>query len=339
MAKCRVCDGAGRLLHHICPLCDGVIGWPEHEPCDSMSFDLRATVDRGSVLPEGLSVLSWNVFNPDTIGLATMENRHYNHLLPEERFWEHRFPKIMQEIRAADAAVVCLQEINIRHYAEIKEAMAALGYNAFTHKKMQRNSLAIFFKQKFLQVWEKHVKVKGFEKSLAIGLRDGSHTLAVVTCHLEGHPEKASDRVAQLEKTFTEIEKLPHNALVIAGDFNAPLVEDGWKNSAVTAYMCSGEVPTGTTEWGYAISLPATLTPHGHVLASAYAPTAASSICLHGEGPALIDHIWFSSSLNLVGVRNVFFDKAFQADVFARGLPNLRNPSDHLPLGAVFHWT
>jgi len=160
-----------------------------------------------------------------------------------------------------------------------------------------------------------------------------------VTCHLEGHPGKASDRVAQLEKTLSEIKELPHDALVVAGDFNAPLAEDGWKNSAVSAYMCSGEVLAGTKEWGYDVSLPCgILNPHGYSLVSAYAPVAAVSICLHGEGPALIDHIWFSSSLELVGVRDVFFDKSFHTDLLARGLPNLQNPSDDLPLGSVFRW-
>jgi len=67
---------------------------------------------------------------------------------------------------------VCLQEINTGHFEELKDALAALGYNAFTHKKMQRNSMAIFFKRRLLQVWEKHVKIKGFEKTLAIGLQD-----------------------------------------------------------------------------------------------------------------------------------------------------------------------
>jgi len=32
--------------------------------------------------------------------------------------------------------------------------------------------MAIFFKRRLLQVWEKHVKIKGFEKTLAIGLQD-----------------------------------------------------------------------------------------------------------------------------------------------------------------------
>jgi len=341
MARCGLCNGTGRLLRHVCPLCEGVVGWPEQERGNAVSFDPNITMVRGAMPLEGLSVLSWNIFNPDTIGLATLDNPHYNHLTPEERFWEHRFPKIIQEIDVANAAVVCLQEINAGHYEEIKEQLGARGYKACTHKKMQRNSLAIFFKSSLTLVWEKQVKIKGFEKTLAIGLKDGERTLAVATCHLEGHPEKAADRVAQLEKTLGEIRKLPHDALVVAGDFNAPLAEDGWKNSGVAAYMCSGEVPAGTTEWGCEVSLPATPSPHGATLASAYSPSAGTSICLHGEGPALIDHIWFSpSSLQLVGVRDVFFDdEGFRADVLTRGLPNLSNPSDHLPLGATFKWT
>merc|ERR1712146_205179 len=124
--------------------------------------------------------------------------------------------------------VVCLQEIKKELYDEMRDALASLGYEAVTHakEKMQRNSLAMFFKR-VKKVWEKNVRIRGFEKTLAVGLDAGGRTLAVVTCHLEGHPEKASDRIAQLATTFDEIKDLPHDAIVIAGDFNAPLVEQG----------------------------------------------------------------------------------------------------------------
>merc|ERR1719161_2633761 len=32
MSKCVVCKGSGLLLHRICPLCDGVAGWPGESP-------------------------------------------------------------------------------------------------------------------------------------------------------------------------------------------------------------------------------------------------------------------------------------------------------------------
>jgi mRNA deadenylase 3'-5' endonuclease subunit Ccr4 len=289
---------------------------------------------------EGIAILSWNIFNPDTVGLATMENPHYNHLSPHERFWEHRFPKIVQEIITADAPIVCFQEINKNLFGEVKDALAPLGYDATTHKKMQRNSLAIFYKHnRFTKIWEKNVKIKGFEKTLALGLRDGDRTLGVITCHLEGHPEKSLERLEQLERTFAEIKDLPHDALVVAGDFNAPLAEDGRRSSAVSSYMSQGEVPLGTTEWGHEVAADAgTIRPHGYSFASAYALGAAVSIALHGEGPALIDQIWFSESLELAGVRDVFLDAKFRSDLLAQGLPNEMNPSDHLPLGALFRW-
>lgn len=301
--------------------------------------DLVPTLARGPMPSDCLSILSWNLFNPDTIGLSTKDNPHYNHLTDKERFWEHRWPKILEEIQLADASVVCLQEINKDLYGEIKGALAALGYASVTHKKMQRNSLAIFFKEGLSKVWEKQVKIKGFEKTVAVGLKDGRHTVAVVTCHLEGHPEKAVDRLKQLEATFNEIEDLPHQALVVAGDFNAPLVEDG-RYAAVASYMSVADVPAGTTEWGKEVLVDAnTLRGHGYTFSSAYQSGNVFSISLHGEGPSLIDHIWYTSqSLELTAVRDAFFKGDFREKALQHGLPNGQNPSDHLPLGAVFKW-
>lgn len=338
MAKCVVCNGSGRLLRSVCPLCDGVQGWPDQELGYVMGSDPATTFARGSMPAGGLSLFSWNLFNPDTVGLATKDNPHYNHLTDEERFWEHRWPKIMQEIRLADAAVVCLQEINKGLFGEMRDALVGLGYSSVSHKKMQRNSMAIFFKQGLAKVWEKNVRMKGFEKTVAVGLEYAGRVVAVVTCHLEGHPEKSLDRLAQLEATLSQIGDLPHEALIIAGDFNAPLVEvEG--DSAVSSFMSSGAVPDGTTEWGHQVEVPpGSLRHHGYALDSAYCPGPAASISLHGEAPALIDHIWFSRSLQLVGVRDVFFPGNFRDQVLMHGLPNIQNPSDHLPLGAVLRW-
>lgn len=347
--KCSVCNGSGLLLLGVCPLCDGVLGWPEQDHGRIMSFnpDTIPTIPRGPMPAESLTVLSWNIFNPDTVGVQDKSNPHYIHLTDEERFWENRFPKIVEEIRIANAAVVCIQEINKDLYLNMHQALGNLGYEGVTHcehpyppKKMERNSLAIFFKHNLSKAWEKKVKVKGFQKTLAVGLRDGDRILAIVTCHLEGAPQKSAERLEQLAKTVSAIadqKTYPHDAIVIAGDFNAPLAEDR-QHSAVSSYLSSGVVPEGTMEMGYCVSSQPDLTPHGYSLSSAYAPGAAMSISLHGEGPAFIDQIWFSGSLQLVGARDVCFDEAFRTDVLARGLPNLRNPSDHLPLGAAFHW-
>merc|ERR1719384_2260369 len=130
MVKCVLCNGSGRLLQDACPLCDGVIGWPDEELGHVMGFDPAATLVRGAMPADGLSVLSWNMFNPDTSGVASKENPHYKHLTDEERFWEHRWPKLLGEISLADAAVVCLQEINNGLYLEIADALADLGYAA-----------------------------------------------------------------------------------------------------------------------------------------------------------------------------------------------------------------
>merc|ERR1712137_1092020 len=122
-------------------------------------------------------------------------------------------------------------------------------------------------------------------------------------------------------------------AVVVAGDFNAPLVENSSRCSAVTSYMATGRVAPHTTEWGHAIATD--VQHHGHEFYSAY-PASATSCCLHGEGPCLIDHMWFSRDLKLTGTRDVFLNKEFRERALCRGLPNEENPSDLLPLGATF---
>merc|ERR1719440_447293 len=112
MTTCILCRGSGRLLSSVCPLCDGVLGWPENHRGYVMGFDADTTIRRGPFPSEGISILAWNVFNPDTIGVANKDNPHYNHLTDEERFWEHRFPKLRSEIQESNASIVCLTEIN-----------------------------------------------------------------------------------------------------------------------------------------------------------------------------------------------------------------------------------
>merc|ERR1712216_278478 len=98
-----------------------------------------------------------------------------------------------------------------------------------------------------------------------------------------------------------------------------------------------GDVPVGTTEWGKEVCADAdSWCHHGYTFSSAYQSESAFSISLHGEGPALIDHIWYTSqSLELSAVRDVCFHGDFQEKTLEHGLPTLQNPSDHLPLAVV----
>lgn len=169
---------------------------------------------------------------------------------------------------------------------------------------------------------------------LAIGLECGEYVLAVVTCQLEGEPSMAAERVARLEKTFGDICELPHDALVVAGDFNAPLVENGWRNSALSSFMRMGMVPCGTTEWQLEVAPFMSQVSHRYASEPVYCLPFGQAI-RHMD---MVDNIWHSDGLCLTSVRDPFFDQAFRTNAFAHGLPNLQNPSDHLPLGASFLW-
>lgn len=272
MARCAVCDGSRLLLDSVCPLCGGIADWPEQYDDSAVIFDPKLLMRRARPRSDDVSVLTWSICNPDKI---TYDPAHYEHLSPEERDWKYRFPKIMQEVQAANTSIVCMQQINQQLYAEIKTAFEALGYDGCTHKKMQRNSLAIFYRSPLKKAWEKHVRFKGLEKTMVIGLQCGENVLAVITCQLEGEPEKAAERIDRLQKTFSEIRSLNFDAVVVAGDFNvptvesgsfdAPLAEIGWRNSALSSYMRTGKVPAGTKGRGLEVAeIPAV---EGHSLA------------------------------------------------------------------------
>merc|ERR1712194_544342 len=156
----------------------------------------------------------------------------------------------------------------------------------------------------------------------------------------------------RLQKTFSELQSLHYDAVVVAGDFNAPSVESGnfdspfvmtsWRNSALSSYLCTGRVPSGVWEWGLDVAPVAGLEGHNLFFEPVYRPggTFTSSKRI-GEArcrTAMVDQIWFLARLQLTSACDPFFDHEFRRCVLTQGLPNLLNPSDHLPLAATFRF-
>jgi hypothetical protein len=53
-----------------------------------------------------------------------------------------------------------------------------------------------------------------------------------------------------------------------------------------------------------------------------------------------LDQMWFTSApLRVVARRALFRDEAHRTGILKSGLPSSVEPSDHIPIGAVFAWT
>lgn len=171
--------------------------------------------------------------------------------------------------------------------------------------------------------------------------------VAVVNCHLEGHPDKSVARVRQLEHALAELSRgaggvsgSAHQALVLCGDFNSPL-----QNSACTTYLGRGSVPAAPAikEWGHRI-VPAeasAIPGHRYTLHPAHGRPSAKDFTFSGSPgrvAAGLDQVWHSSSLACVAVRALFRSEAHRLELLRRGLPCAANPSDHIPVGAILAW-
>mmetsp|Transcript_62153 Transcript_62153/g.166402 ORF Transcript_62153/g.166402 Transcript_62153/m.166402 type:complete len:369 (+) Transcript_62153:180-1286(+) len=282
-------------------------------------------------LPEGFSVLTWNMLAQTFIvdGKAS-----YHHRPAEDTGWQSRLERLLAELREVRPTVICLQEMSFEHFPEVAEALGTNGYTGVMQDDRKRApgqpvGAATFFGSGYTMVWDLHRT-----RTLAIGLSDGQRIAAVVNCHLEGNPAAWAARVSQLKSCLQQVAKMDHHALVVAGDFNA-------QEPSAAAYFLAGEgVPEGMLEWGYEV--PACGKPdHSYALQKVY-PSGNGEYTFTISGGAehlvMLDQIWFSSSLILQAYRDPSWGSEFDKQVVVGGLPNKQNPSDHLPLAATFAW-
>jgi len=147
--------------------------------------------------------------------------------------------------------------------------------------------------------------------------------------------------VKQLQGSLNSLAQKPHHALVIAGDFNCP---NG--ASACSAYLAFGSVPATLLEWGRSVSAEVSLVAsHGYDgLVSALPSVTQGGDFTYCTSPGNcvdgLDQIWFTSaSLTATRRREIFRSSAERHSIATEtGLPCAANPSDHLPVGAVFAW-
>jgi mRNA deadenylase 3'-5' endonuclease subunit Ccr4 len=318
--------------------------------------------------PGDFSVLSWNLLADVYLdGQIEAENADYSHVTNANADWvSSRWPLVQAEVTEATPDVACFQEVRAGIFdRDLKPFFDALGYEGLmvsgSHKAKWDEKNAPDLRVGVATFWARDafelVDAVHRSRTMGVVLRGTSgHSVAMLNVHLEGNPKAPVARLRQLQKTLRDLEgKASHHGVVVAGDFNCLL-----GSSACSAFLAFGSVEPGVPEWGRpcppeVVKVP----PHAYMLAaaggfrSAYDPSCAAGMtgvwsfgdeftfCASPGGPVDgLDQIWATpTSLALVARRRLFRSDEHRTGILEGGLPSASEPSDHIPIGAVYRWT
>jgi endonuclease/exonuclease/phosphatase family metal-dependent hydrolase len=200
--------------------------------------------------------------------------------------------------------VLCFQEVDLENsLADLSQILVAHGFTAVVQDRKTVSVVnATFFKSsRFRLRWTQH---RSRAMLLGLCMQDGQE-FCIANVHLEAGCSAADEhqRRAQLASVLKRV----RGQTVICGDFNSSLV----CGSALSAQLVEGNFRRAPTE--------------GITWARKYA-----GHCCAGE----LDHIWATPAL--VPSKILCSSSEVCAVVRSTGLPDLKNPSDHLPIAVAF---
>jgi mRNA deadenylase 3'-5' endonuclease subunit Ccr4 len=172
--------------------------------------------------PDSLAVLSWNVLADcyATHDGEPQRGKGVDHVPLADLAWPTRCARILAELVAADADVVCLQEVEPSAFAqEFSPTLSAAGYDGLIQKNDHRVGTATFWRREKLScVWENHrsrslVTVLQHQQQQDPGresegegeARQQQRCTAVVNVHLQGHARETLARVKQLSSSLRHL--------------------------------------------------------------------------------------------------------------------------------------
>ncbi|XP_054758783.2 protein angel homolog 2-like isoform X2 [Lytechinus pictus] len=189
------------------------------------------------------SIVSYNVLAQ---GLLDTNYYLYRHCDQDILLWNHRRQRILEEIQKADADIICLQEVEERHFHDFfYPALQARGYASIYKKRTgdKEDGCATFYRMnRFYEV--SHTKLE-YQRGIGLMDRDNvaivvmlqprgmtsSHKLCVANTHLLWNPRRGDIKLAQLGLLFAEIERLSrtnhrsrkntYHPVILCGDFNS----------------------------------------------------------------------------------------------------------------------
>eukprot|EP00956_Cyclotella_meneghiniana_P023879 scaffold47232_cov57-Cyclotella_meneghiniana.AAC.1 len=216
--------------------------------------------------PDQFSLLSWNLL------AQALYEPFCKSVGSEPHSWSNRVQRIIEVLSHADSDILCLQECELESFHndlipglsnlydgvaqedERSDSEKPTPLKEITKHRSPRNHItATFWKRdKFEPVGESSVRTRSMTNVLRLKTNsERSPLVAVVNCHLEGHPKRFSERTHQLQHALTDLSKLMKkdceksqtplgnhlNGIIIAGDFNCEL-----QSSACSTYLQLGRL-------------------------------------------------------------------------------------------------
>mmetsp|Transcript_52851 Transcript_52851/g.67773 ORF Transcript_52851/g.67773 Transcript_52851/m.67773 type:complete len:499 (+) Transcript_52851:88-1584(+) len=324
------------------------------------------------VTNDELSVLSWNVLaNRYLQNYQVSSNPMYVHIpsTSEMLSWPTRSSLLISEMIESNADILCLQECEDSAFLQLfQPQLNNAGYDGLFQEQATSNKgekfdigVATFWKKNKLSlsshcfrsrtmvtvltqriILPSTTQTSKQEASVSMTNEPIQRSIAILNCHLQGHPSLVTTRVKQLQNSLKEImTNHSHHALLVVGDFNCPL-----QDSACSGYLAFGSVPNYQTEWGRPVPPDACEVPkHMYTQLQSAVPNDPDDFTFcttPGGGHAArgLDQIWYSAScLDLVAMRSHFRSEEEKSNILnVTGMPCRVNPSDHVPIASVFKW-
>ncbi|XP_071161788.1 protein angel homolog 2-like isoform X2 [Mytilus edulis] len=196
------------------------------------------------------TIMSYNILAQNLLE----DNKYLYRESPQQVLdWKYRSEKLLQEIQALNAEILCLQEVNKQHYTVFLEPkLKQLGYNGVYVKRTgdKLDGCATFYKREKFTL-EQSVSVPYYKSNyslldrdnvgLVVKLRPHKHpyseedSICVANTHLLFNPRRGDIKLGQAMCLLAEIDKVAktnrnHRCQVLmCGDFNATPFSDLYK--------------------------------------------------------------------------------------------------------------
>ncbi|XP_071151209.1 protein angel homolog 2-like isoform X1 [Mytilus edulis] len=196
------------------------------------------------------TIMSYNILAQNLLE----DNKYLYRESPQQVLdWKYRSEKLLQEIQALNAEILCLQEVNKQHYTVFLEPkLKQLGYNGVYVKRTgdKLDGCATFYKREKFTL-EQSVSVPYYKSNyslldrdnvgLVVKLRPHKHpyseedSICVANTHLLFNPRRGDVKLGQAMCLLAEIDKVAKTnrnhrcQVLICGDFNATPFSDLYK--------------------------------------------------------------------------------------------------------------
>ncbi|XP_072762720.1 protein angel [Anoplolepis gracilipes] len=155
--------------------------------------------------------------------------------------WKIRKPLVIQEIREADANVICLQEMQEDHLLDFVAPFKQIGYEYLYKKRTndKRDGLLLLYRSNQFVLLD-YAKVELYQAGVELlnrdnvgiiaklSLRDSPETQVVIaTTHLLYNPRRNDVRLAQTQLLLAEIERIAFVENTITGPKYLPIILTG----------------------------------------------------------------------------------------------------------------